>query len=494
MGYPLRSNIFRSGTEEQRYFKRFPLQVAVLFSPKDSEFFDAFRNLFMDLDRLTDEHVVFFAVLDPPDEWVQSARTRTWWNEYEQRIGKIGFSVDKSSLVREIARLFGVSWDYLPAIVISPNLWLGEYIVSRTTAFHIQSQLQTLTNLVKEWGQPNPGQIIQKLRNELGFGVSYHPADNDLRSRLDSFYGFLDSAQPDQFLEQRFSLNLETQARVVENSLNQLRTQFRGDRLNLDTTPLETISPVSDASLDKAIEDVAGRLVAPATVAEKVFRRVQNEQSIIDVLDDASIAMIDTGLSIGNLIEIMNQQENSRIPTFRLRHWVERKGRFDDFTPGAQGVWKAFEREVNLSVIQAARQAKTITMPEFFSLYETGKDGKVNTGRRTVDINQEDWDAKELFKIDGRQRFISLGDAWHVRRVLSGTASMPFEMIIRKILGHPLPQKLIDDWENIFRIRNVGSHSSPINAGQYQSLLEKALDADNLRSLMAIKRYLSGRP
>ena len=41
----------------------------------------------------------------------------------------------------------------------------------------------------------------------------------------------------------------------------------------------------------------------------------------------------------------------------------------EDFTGGAQGVWKAFELEANLSVIQAARHARGIAMPDFWSRF-----------------------------------------------------------------------------------------------------------------------------
>src|SRR5690349_18783448 len=106
MGFPLRSNIFKHGTNEQNYFSQFPIQVAVLFSPKDQDFVEAFRNIFLELDRVTGHEVAFFAVLDPPQDWLAEAENRDWWREYRNRIGQIGFSMDDRVLVKEIARLF----------------------------------------------------------------------------------------------------------------------------------------------------------------------------------------------------------------------------------------------------------------------------------------------------------------------------------------------------------------------------------------------------
>ena len=47
MGYSSRLNIFKSGTRDQIYFANSPVQVAVLFSPKDEAFFQAFREFFL---------------------------------------------------------------------------------------------------------------------------------------------------------------------------------------------------------------------------------------------------------------------------------------------------------------------------------------------------------------------------------------------------------------------------------------------------------------
>lgn len=66
------------------------VQVAVLFSPYDRSFADEFRQFFVQLDRLTGDKVAFFAVLDPPDDWLQIVGQRTWWRDYSRRIGRVG--------------------------------------------------------------------------------------------------------------------------------------------------------------------------------------------------------------------------------------------------------------------------------------------------------------------------------------------------------------------------------------------------------------------
>ncbi len=97
MGFPLRSNIFKYGTHEQKYFSEYPVQVAVLFSPNDRDFVEAFKSLFLVLDKLTADEVAFFAVLDPPQDWLAEAEHRPWWQEYRNRIGRIRFFSTRQS-------------------------------------------------------------------------------------------------------------------------------------------------------------------------------------------------------------------------------------------------------------------------------------------------------------------------------------------------------------------------------------------------------------
>jgi hypothetical protein len=207
--------------------------------------------------------------------------------------------------------------------------------------------------------------------------------------------------------------------------------------------------------------------------------------------------MIDTSIRVGTFLEML---DNDNIGPFLLGHrrdnWHgnelrNRLYRPFDFTPGAQGVWKAFEREVNLSIIQAARHARTIKMPDFFALYDSSiRDArfcKVNTERRTVDINQRDWEDPRGRK----QRFLTLGDAWNVVRVMNGSTEEVFDTIVLRCLGTPLPRKLLDDWRTIYQTRNHASHIRPLARNEYETILEKALSPENLYPLARIKQKLS---
>ncbi|MBE9251231.1 hypothetical protein IQ226_19260 [Dolichospermum sp. LEGE 00240] len=168
MGFPIRSNIFNSGSPSQKYFARFPIQVAILFKPSDTVFTDYLKAEFAGLDRSTGENLAFFAVLDPPEQWLQDHVNSRWWQTYQQTAGQSVFTLDDQVLMREISRLFGIPWHSLPAIVVSTNLWLAEHVSCPTSSEHLDIQLNELAKLPNQYGVPNIGHLVTTLEGICG--------------------------------------------------------------------------------------------------------------------------------------------------------------------------------------------------------------------------------------------------------------------------------------------------------------------------------------
>lgn len=503
MGFPIRSNIFKQNTPEQRHFAEFPIQVSVVFSPNDSEFVEAFKEIFLHLDRITGDAVIFFAVLDPPQDWLDAARQRRWWSKHQQHVGQLAYSMEDRVLVGEIARLFELEWHDLPGLVVSTNLWSGEFLTTTTSVHHIERQLQTLTDLVKEWGQPNIGQILDALRESFGFAVSHHEQDLRTRNSLSALYGFLEMPVDRGYdPNDRFHRRAAKEVKDAERLLGQIRPGISGTR---GSNPDEVGSPPDQAEWATArqIDECTGRLIAPATVAERVYGRLVEAptEGVVEVLEDDARVMIETALRVGQFLE-RHLQPDSKFHDFQLPRGRNRESNeialchTVDFTPGAQGIWKAFELEVNLSVIQAARAARTIRMPELFSLYdpklpkERAKVTTVKDGKKTSkSINQEDYRNPHT----RRHLFLMLGDGLHVTQALAGDPAEDFDSVVARCLGGPLPESLLKSWETIHEIRNHGSHVAPLLYREYKQVLEKALSDDTLDPLVKIKKGLSGR-
>jgi hypothetical protein len=494
MGFPLRSNIFQADEHEQQYFDRFPIQVAVLFSPNDPVFSPVFRDIFLHLDQITGDEVAFFAALDPPDDWREAARGRVWWERYRGRFGELGFSFEERPLVNEIARRFGLQWDELPALVISTNLWAAEFVTTPTSAGNIEAQLTALTQLAHDWGRPTTAQLITLLEDMLGAEPRYHPADDRLRYRFNQFYGVLETYHAEAgFDRERYGQYVRREMRQIElktNVLDRGRARDSGDDLQ---------EPGNSEPFGALADEVTGNLIAVATVAERAFEGLTNYRDIplADLLDEESVVMLETSLTVGRFLEWSADDRLAGVEPLRFDR-VRRGGRGNggnwfDFTPGAQGVWKSLEREINLSVIQAARHARGIEMPAFFATFRPGFQGdcRVFTGRvRGRDVN------RNLNSKDSRHKpcheFFTLGDSWHIVDAMLTRTEEQLESVIHGILHGPLPGNFMSNWHDVYQIRNKASHRSPLSRREYEATYHLALGSGLLPPLMQLKAALRG--
>jgi hypothetical protein len=334
MGVPLRSNIFRPGSREQREYARFPIQATVLFSPYDVTFRETFQSLFPHLHRMTGDEVVFFAFLDPP-----SVGDHKRW-----------LTTDNAVLVREVARLFRVPWQWLPCIVAATDLWTLETVVVPTSQNTIERQFRALTALAKDHGRPTLDEIYDVLCTAGAEEGTFQAANEEGRYRLSRLYEILETAEFGD--HGRLRRLFEQELKAVERTLDRLhRSQVRDHGR-------EDPERGDDAHTDNILVDVSGRLVAPAVAATERPKPLGYEldSAIMEDLDDESRVMIGTGALIAEFFVA----ELERVRSFsRL-----------DYAPALAPLWKAFERELNLSLVQVAREARGVAMPDFFVLYE----------------------------------------------------------------------------------------------------------------------------
>ncbi|MBK8027678.1 MAG: hypothetical protein IPK19_41435 [Chloroflexi bacterium] len=374
MGYPIRSNIFTPYENPQNmYFKRFPIQAAVLFSTQHQEFRDGFRGIFAHLDQLTGEQVIFFAVLDPPADWVQIAQRRGQTIDLQP----LGVSYDDIPLVKELARLFQLEWSELPALIVSHDLWSTDFVTTQTSMKEIQQQLQSLTELAHR----NPDGIsIRDLYNTLapvssGAVLMQRNTHRQLQTDLHHFYNVLDSFAATGYLTgaEPFKSAQYLVGRSQE-ALSQLRVPAvnRGSRYVARITKLEgKLADASPQTLQEAIEadlleEAAGLLTVLASVSDRAAQQRSRGQVIevpIHGLESESRTYVEQSRSLINLYQ------NPHLP------W-----RIHDCTPAMVGLWKTLEIETNHSVIQVARKAKGIPMPQYYLRFMRGQSTKVDAG------------------------------------------------------------------------------------------------------------------
>lgn len=497
MGYPIYTNIFSDNPKDSAELRRFPIQVAVLYSPGDKIFINAFREVFLELDQITGDELVFFAVLDPPDDWLEVAKNRTSWKEYWGN-REVGHSINDRMLIDEIALRFGVKWSDLPAIVVSTNLWNAEFVTSPTTPDHIIDQLQSLTKLAKKSGDTGDldvGHIHENLQDKFGFPVQYHAPDEGLRRGFSRFYEILN-------LDRQIERNQER--RIAQYWNDTFWTTVRSVRSAISSIsePLQNIDLRFSAGIDLLLRQLTGQLIPFVAYFEKKRERrlgtilrdrfdlpeaeifitnVQDRDGVTAYLDDESLTMINTALRTGAFLD--NQE-----PLKRLLQNYRNTPQLEEFSPAGQGLWKAFEREINLSVVQAIRNARTIAMPQFFARYQPRFTGnsKIKTPK-PIDVNRLDWEDST----NTRHRFIEIGVALKCVNELSGNPNEQFDRTINRCLGtSSLPEELLNDWHDIVSLRNPSSHTELLSRTGFKEVAKKVLKPKTLQTLMDIKRTL----
>jgi hypothetical protein len=473
MGIPLRSNIFKTHTNEHQYFSRFPLQIAVLFSPTDHEFSSAFRDLFVHLDQITGHDIVFFALLDPPKSWLRVAASRPWWPAYSSVFGQYGFSYEDEILLNELARLFGVEWQQLPALVVSPNLWNGEHVVVPTSPALIEPQLQALTTLVQARGRPNIEQIMNTLHESLSLAAEHVRESADLQIRLGRFYGALDTYRTGRLVPEYDSDS--TYWSIAGGDYRRASTVLRSrfSEINEDGEP-------DDVLAEARIADATGYLIPGAAVAakSKLIRGHEGWPIPMQLLERESQIMISTAYLVGEYLGMLQQR------------WGRREIMPFDFTPGAQGMWKAFELEINYSLIQAARAARGIDMPKYFTLYDPNflrVKATVQTDNSvTININKRDTRLPHV----ARHIFLTLGSAAQVIEMLLRSPEEKLAADLQSILGKVPPANFFKEWKRLVDLRNVGSHVQALSHCDYQLAMRLVMNSNHLQMLHTIKQAL----
>lgn len=478
MGFPLRSNIFKLGTDEQRYFAKFPVQVAVLFSPSDSQFKDAFKELFTKLDKLTGDDVAFFAVIDPPDDWVKVAEERDWWRRYQEQVGVSGYSLEKDlPLAMELTRQFNVNWDELPALVVSTNLWNAEFAIVSTSAFYLEKQMSVISSVIEQWGEPTLDHVLLALEEKLGDSFRYYSANQQLRYRLTRIYDVLDSFNArlkDRYqLDKRYWGLIRGEINTSMAILRSMRTQGEFAQQN---------DRIADGN-SSILREAAGYLVAPATVAEKANRITVERvaEDLVRQLEEESKIEIDTAL--------LNAQFLHELAEKRLRDIAQL-----DFSAGAAGIWKSLELEINHSLIQAARNSRSIKMPDFYTLYIQNfpkEKSQVQTGIRGKNPIKKDLNGEDKTHKTNQHKFLTLGESWHVTKSLSDDPVETFGKVLSNC-GVTLSKEYFADWKLVNDKRNIGSHVSPLSYRDYRLVLTTAFPR-LFEPLIKVKKAMKAR-
>jgi hypothetical protein len=457
-----------------KVFEPYNLFAFIIHDPaQHRDFAEKIREHFLDYHYKTGERLLFFALTQPPEQWKDEEVQPEYYKHlqqvfYENRnVGAYPDQIrsnlfDKPFHVQAIAKTLKIPIDQLPAIVITthPSLWSFRWY--KTCAKKIRNQLQGLAFLANDLNRYREQHLLPREFQVKMIELLEREYDEDIN---------LCEGKGDEFLT-------ESLATALSELLSFLIQ--REDRFSNFQQIAKSQIPIAMARVIESIKLTKGKLL-----------KEENNEKYMENLDELSEKI---GIFITLLQQPKVQTENVRIPEFELdsNQLIEmgnNVGRFIksyekhypelDFTPAAICLAKAFEIEINKSIVHWIRKKYDITLPEYYCKVQPGVDGMIipnmNEGK-PIDFNKP--------RKNGTWHPPAMGQSYLV-------ASKNIEKKDWQPYWEPQERKLLlREWQKIADLRNLAAHSEKVSSDNMVQLIESinTLCSTNVLSKMAYLR------
>lgn len=375
MGMPITSynimNVLDKGGEHYEVaavegaLEPFNLFAFILHNPEDHPDFDKAISWDFDyLDYLTGDELLFFALVDPPKEWLEHGANRPYYQKLSQQSQQLlssrnaTISTNKDITAFSLAHILGIPYEKLPCLVISPDFRSNSFVWLRTCKKHIEEQLKRLgyiaTGRTGNISTATFRNVINSQGVDLCDGIGSESLERSLAKDLAEIMSFMVAND-----------NSKVQQQVI-NVINELRNILR----NLKEDIQETIS-VNELDrleyLDSQLDEYSLRIVY--SLAHLNTKKDLDFNNFIDVqngvLENDSYLMLKTVYTMLNLFNNKSYGEplaiegmfNSDQQTF-------------DYAPAVMCLAKVFEKEINLSVVHWIRENLGVRLPQYFNKYQ----------------------------------------------------------------------------------------------------------------------------
>lgn len=379
MGYPLYNNytLFRALSEPVRIegevshrdlneleFERnhllrvlnqFNVFAFILHDPESHPEFDVFLdNAFCELDTMTGERLLFFALVNPGREWLARREQFPFHRrvrQFEYRAADLRvkplFTSDPSASAYALSWALGIPPDQLPVMLVTNNLRDRSYLCTSTSVYTLRDQLNYLREVSQRKVYDNL-ELSNQLMNIHGFEDlrEYHQTldipylDSSLADTLSNVLSFIYTAGDNHEGGNRLARYR------VDKVLNDLQKAMKNKKKELT----ESETAISDI---ETIGIQIGYLISILTGGH--FH--QNNLLGIDrrFLEKDSWRMITTAINVREYLSGLG---------------MHRPGFEPDFSSAAICLAKFFEREVNLSFVHWIRRYLGVHLPMYFDRYE----------------------------------------------------------------------------------------------------------------------------
>lgn len=464
---------YRSVRKALRDFKLFAF---ILFDPEqDAEFGTFLGDIFESLDRKSGKDLLFFALVDPPENWIKKAAPRDYYSAIHEYDVASVFDEDNTIRTKEASRTvklicstLGLDYNDLPLIVVTEDFAYRAFRAIKTSTQSIKSQLISLGLIASmDWQERRRLRLIDEVFEKEKVVIEWKKEFMSLADLLNNLIRCLTavSCQSDYVREHA--------KREAVSLLGSGFKQLARLKQNLSRSPSDEKKSV------RSIEELS------TSISNAIATLHSNTVTTQIVTIDEACLDWQSSLWLHSAQRVKDFFQNGAC-VFSDSVYPESSTQFKaEYTPVLMPFAKVFENEVRLSIVQWLRTLldDPIRMPMFFNKLctEPRVNGKHTFGRTTVNFNTRKhgtWSPPEL----GKSR-------------LSFAQRVTNEARIPPHFTRGELNVLSEEWEIILEERNRAAHTNLISeedVSKIETSLNRLSNNGVFKCFSELKRSLSG--
>lgn len=332
----------------------FRLFAFIIHDPEAHPEFDRFlSHNFDEFDYITGPHFLFFALVDPPKEWLRHARGRGYYEkirsrETEQmlRSDQAIVSADSSLTAFTLATSLNIPTELLPCLIVTDNFQADQFVWVKTCKDHIREQLQFLGYVASRSKRPVR---FERSQLDLCDGWGTKSLTTSLADTLTDLLSFIVTRRSSIPYERHLAQERASHAlKSLSTSLQALKETPESDGETFDRLCVTLSTYLAHLADDSTITSNICS-IPPTLLEQDSYQILRTAYKVLEVLlagDYRSALMVR--------------------PDY-------------DFTPAVVCFAKVFERESNFSLVHWIRKELGISLPAYFNKPQPGIVAKVQS-------------------------------------------------------------------------------------------------------------------
>lgn len=357
----------------KKVLKPFNRFAFIIHDPQEHRaFHHKLTDQFDQLDFVTGEKLLFFALINAPSGWLRHARNRKYYkyiNSLQARqlhnINKIKSS-DPSLTAFALAHGLNIPQEALPVIVVANTLEVicrqqNQVSWFRTCPEHLELQLTKLGYLAARNQPLDPTDL------DLCGGCGEESIGNLAKVLANALSAIVKTS--DQWIQKQAGSDALHILATWQSELNRMKHE----------DPESLADGIENLSIKIAVHlaQIANKNAKQTDLLKEQFVSIKKEW-----LENPSYQILKTAQIISGLF--------NTTPTLLSNLTASEKSNYD-YSPAIICLTKVFEREVNLSVVHWARNELGIELPQYFNKHQPSVNAKLLTGPsgEFVDFNMK---------------------------------------------------------------------------------------------------------